>query len=68
MTTNEAKTVLKKEAAEIYASIYDKIYQKVAALAFIDGMVFREMVRSGAVTKDMLNKDFFDTLNEMNKL
>lgn len=67
MTTKQAKKILKKEAANVYASIYDRMYQKIARMAFIDGMVFAEMVRAGAVTSDMINKDFFDTLNESNK-
>lgn len=67
MTTKQAKKILKKEAANVYASIYDTMYQKIARMAFIDGMVFYEMVKAGAVTEDMINRDFFDTLNEMNK-
>lgn len=45
MTTQQAKKILKKEAANTYASIYDTMYQKIARMAFIDGMVFAEMVR-----------------------
>ena len=67
MTTEQAKRILKKEAASVYASIYDTTYQKIARMAFIDGMVFAEMVRAGAVTDDMINREFFDVLNEMNK-
>ena len=43
MTTKQAKKILKKEAANTYASIYDTMYQKIARMAFIDGMVFAEM-------------------------
>jgi hypothetical protein len=67
MTTKQAKKILKKEAANTYASIYDTMYQKIARMAFIDGMIFWDMVKAGAVTEDMINKDFFDTLNESNK-
>lgn len=67
MTTKQAKRIMKKEAANTYASIYDTTYQKIARMAFIDGMVFAEMVRAGAVTSDMINREFFDLLNESNK-
>ena len=67
MTPKKAREIVKREAAKKYASIYAEESRKTARMAFIDGMVFAEMVRAGAVTSDMINKDFFDTLNESNK-
>ena len=42
------------------------MYKKIAKMAFLDGMVFWDMVRSGAVSEDMLNEDFFMILSDSN--
>ena len=60
------KKIVKREAAERYASIYADMYKKSARNAFLDGIVFWGMVKSGAVTEDMLNEDFFMILSESN--
>lgn len=67
MTPRQAKRILKKATADVYATIYDQMYRKVARQAFIDGMIFWDMVKAGAVTEDMINREFFDVLNESNK-
>ena len=56
----------KRKAADKYASIYEDMYKKIARMAFLDGMVFWDMVRSGAVSEDMLNEDFFLILSDSN--
>lgn len=66
MTPKKAKGIIKREAAERYSSIYSVSYKKVARNAFLDGIVFWDMVRSGAVTEDMINEDFFAILSESN--
>ena len=60
------KKINNREASEIYASIYSNIYKKIARMAFFDGIKFSEGVRSGAITEDMINEDFFEVLNENN--
>lgn len=67
MTTNEAKKIVREESANIYAQIYDGRFQKIAAQAFMDGMVFAKVVQAGAVTDDMINEDFFRTIREFNQ-
>lgn len=60
------KKIIKKVAADKYASIYADMYKKIARNAFLDGIVFCGMVKSGAITEDMLNEDFFMILSESN--
>ena len=67
MTTKQAKKIVRDEAANIYAQIYDDRFQKIAAQAFMDGMVFSNMVAARAVTDDMINEDFFRTIREFNQ-
>ena len=67
MTTNKAKKIVRDEAANIYAQIYDDKFQKIAAQAFMDGMVFANMVQAGAVSDDMINEDLFRTIREFNQ-
>lgn len=67
MTTNEAKKIVREESANIYAQIYDDKFQKIAAQAFMDGMVFAKMVQARAVTDDMINEDLFRTIREFNQ-
>jgi hypothetical protein len=66
MTPKQAKKILKKQTANVYASIYDERFQKTARQAFIDGMVFWDMVKAGVVTEDMINADFFAVMRESN--
>ena len=66
MTPKKAKGIIKREAAERYSLIYPVNYKKVARNAFLDGMVFWDMIKSGAVTEDMINEDFFAILSESN--
>lgn len=66
MTQKKAKEIVKREAANTYASIYADMYKKVARNAFLDGIVFWDMVKSGAVTEDMIDKDFFMVLSDSN--
>ena len=58
--------ISKRKAADKYASIYDDRFKKIARMAFLDGMVFWDMVRSGVVSEDMLNEDFFMILSDSN--
>lgn len=67
MTTKQAKKIVRDEAANVYAQIYDDKFQKIAAQAFMDGMVFAKMVAAKAVTDDMINEDYFRTLREFNQ-
>lgn len=67
MTTKQAKKIVRDNAANVYAQIYDEQFQKVAAQAFMDGMVFAKMVASKAVTDDMINEDLFRTIREFNQ-
>lgn len=67
MTTNEAKRIVREESANIYAQIYDDKFQKIAAQAFMDGIVFAKMVQAGAVSDDMINEDLFRTIREFNQ-
>jgi hypothetical protein len=60
------KKIAKREAANVYGSIYADNLKKVARQAFLDGMVFWEAVKSGAVTADMVDGDFFAILRESN--
>lgn len=66
MTPKKAKQIIKKEAAKKYASIYAEELRKTARNAFIDGMVFWDMVKAGAITEDMIDEDFFAILSESN--
>ena len=66
MTTKLAKKIVRDKAANVYAQIYDDKFQKIAAQAFMDGMVFAKMVASKAVTDDMINEDLFRTIREFN--
>lgn len=68
MDLNKAKEVVRNEAADLYASIYDKRFAKVAHQAFVDGMVFWENVRNGKVSDEDLSKEYFDKFNELNSL
>ena len=63
MTKEQARKIVKREAADKYSEIYADMYKKVARNAFIDGMVFWDMVKAGAITEDMLNEDFFTILS-----
>ena len=67
MTTKQAKKIVREESANIYAQIYDEESQKIAAQAFMDGMVFAKMVQAGAVSDDMINEDLFRTIREYNQ-
>ena len=60
------KRISKRESAKKYASIYAEESRKTARNAFIDGMVFGDMVKAGAVTEDMIDADFFAILSESN--
>lgn len=60
------KRINKREAVKKYASIYAEESRKTARMAFIDGMVFWDMVKSGAVTPDMIDEDFFLILSDSN--
>ena len=60
------KKISKREAANVYSSIYADDSKKIARQAFLDGMVFSEAVKSGAVTADMVDGDFFAILRESN--
>lgn len=55
-----------RKASKIYSSIYAEELRKVAYMAFFDGIEFSEGVRSGVITKEMINEDFFAILNEAN--
>ena len=66
MTPKKTRQIIKREAAEEYASIYADMYKRVARNDFIDRMVFWDMVKAGAVTEDMINADFFAILSESN--
>jgi hypothetical protein len=66
MTPKTARKIIKRVAADEYASIYDSEFRRIAKMAFLDGMVFWDMVKAGAVTEDMIDKDFFQILNESN--
>lgn len=66
MTKKEAVSIIRREAADIYALMYDEKYKKVAAQAFSDGLVFAYMCQSGAISDDMINEDFFRILRENN--
>jgi hypothetical protein len=63
MTKEKARKIVKREAADKYSEIYADMYKKVARNAFIDGIVFWDMVKAGVVTEDMLNEDFFTVLS-----
>lgn len=67
MTTKQAKKIVREEAANIYAQIYEERFQKIAAQAFMDGMVFAKMVAARAVSDDMINEDLFRTIREFNQ-
>lgn len=58
--------ISKRKAAKIYASIYAEGYSKVAFNAFYDGIVFWDMVKSGAITEGMINEDFLAILSDTN--
>ena len=60
------KKISKREAARVYGSIYADDVKKVAQQAFLDGMVFSDMIKAGAVTPDMIDEDFFVILRESN--
>lgn len=66
MTSKAARKIDKRVAADRYASIYLKEFRKVARSAFIDGMVFWDMVKAGAVTPDMIDEVYFEILNDSN--
>lgn len=55
-----------RKASKNYSFIYAEELRKVAYMAFFDGIKFSEGVRSGAITKEMINEDFFAILNEAN--
>ena len=58
--------IQKRDAADKYAYIYADEFKKIARMAFLDGMVFWEMVKAGAVDADVLNDDFFMILSDSN--
>ena len=58
--------ISKRKTSKIYASIYAEAYQRIASNAFYDGMVFWDMVKSGAITEDMVNEDFLAMLSDSN--
>ena len=60
------KRINKREAAKKYASIYADESRKIARMAFIDGIVFWDMVKAGAVTPDMIDEEFFRILRDSN--
>lgn len=60
------KKINNRKASEIYASIYADMFKKIARMAFFDGIAFSEGVRSGVITKDMVNEDFFMILSDSN--
>ena len=66
MTPKKAREIVKREAAKKYASIYAEESRKTARMAFIDGMVFWDMVKAGAVTPDMIDEEFFRILKDSN--
>ena len=61
-----SKKISKRKTAEIYASIYAEAYATIARNAFYDGMIFWDMVKSGAVTEEMINEDFLAILSDSN--
>lgn len=67
MTTKQANKIVRDYAANAYAQIYDDRFKKIAAQAFMDGMVFSKLVASRAVTDDMINEDLFRTIREFNQ-
>lgn len=60
------KKISKREAASVYSSIYADDVKIVTQQAFLDGMVFSDMIKAGAVTPDMIDVDFFEILRESN--
>lgn len=61
-----AKKISKREAASVYSSIHADDVKIVAQQAFLDGMVFSDMIKAGVVTPDMIDVDFFVILRESN--
>lgn len=66
MTKKEAVSIIRREAADIYAQMYDNRFKEIASQAFSDGLVFAYMCQSGAISDDMINEDFFRILRENN--
>lgn len=60
------KRINKREAAKKYALIYEEEFRKIARKAFVDGMVFWDMFKAGAVTEGMIDADFFAILSDSN--
>jgi hypothetical protein len=66
MTKDQARKIIMDSAVEPYGTIYDDRYKKIAKQAFLDGMVFWDMVKAGVVSEDMIDEDFFLMLRESN--
>lgn len=64
--TPKKNEISKRDAARRYAAICREEYKEVARRAFLDGAVFWDMVKSGAVTAEMLDDDFFAVLTTNN--
>lgn len=58
--------MIKDSAVDTYGTIYDIKYKKIARQAFLDGMIFWDMVKAGVVSEDMIDEDFFLMLRESN--
>ena len=58
--------MIKDSAVDAYGTIYDSEYTKIARQAFLDGMIFWDMVKAGVVSEDMIDEDFFLMLREYN--
>lgn len=58
--------MIKDSAVDAYGTIYDIKYKKIARQAFLDGMIFWDMVKAGVVSEDMIDEDFFLMLRESN--
>ena len=66
MTKDQTRRITMDSAVEPYGTIYDDRYKKIARQAFLDGMVFWDMVKAGVVSEDMIDEDFFLILRESN--
>lgn len=58
--------MIKDNAVDAYGTIYDIKYKNIARQAFLDGMIFWDMVKAGVVSEDMIDEDFFLMLRESN--
>ena len=66
MIKKQTERISARDVAKKYASIYEQEDREVARLAFLDGMVFLDMCKAGAITADMINEDFLAILSDSN--